>query len=707
MTKMDNLSSDSALLQALIAPRSVALVGVSGTMGKLTSRPLEFLQSNGWQGRIYPVNPTRAQIDGLPAYKSVRDIPDPVDHAYILLNADPAIEALRDCAAAGVRVVSILADGFAEAGEEGRARQDQLLAIAQEAGILLIGPNSTGVVATHSKFICTTNAAFKAECIPSGKIAVLSQSGSVIGTMLSRGAAEGIGFSTLISTGNEAGAGVGRLGQLLLQDPQTEGFILFLETIRDREALAAFARGAQACGKPITAYMIGKSEEGQALSVSHTGALTGAARSVSAYLRALGIREVQAFEALIPAAVTLARSHVPANRPKCLTVVSTTGGGGAMVLDQIALRGVDIAGLSAPSRTELAAKGIPLGHGKLVDVTLAGTKYDSMRAVIETLSTDPETGAVLVVIGSSAQFNPELAVAPIVDAVAAAPEGSAPVLAFPLPHAPEAMAMLETGGVPAFRNVTACAETVAMLFDTPVPAAPSGRLAPQVLAQLEALPAGQQDEVISAAIMASLGVNGPKSVFVAPDVAIPQDLGMRWPVVVKLVSRDLPHKTEAGAIRIGIRDRARLFEAIKEMRISAAAYHPGYVLRGILIQEMAQGLGEALIGVTRDPVAGPMVTLAMGGVMTEIYRDSAVRPAPVDLEAARQMIAEVKGFALFSGYRNRPKGDLEALSAAVAAVSQLALSPCIAEAEINPVLVGPEGQGVVMLDALLNIARSV
>ena len=412
MTRYD----DATLRKALIAPDSVALVGVSGSAGKLTARPLEFLQRSGWQGQIYPVNPTRNEIAGLKAYKRVSDIPGGVDHAYILVNAEPALEALEDCAKAGVKVVSILADGFAESGAEGLERQKRLMQIAEATGILIVGPNSTGVVATTQDFICTTNAAFGARDIAKGRLAVLSQSGSVIGTMLSRGQAHGTGFSVLISTGNEAGAGVGRLGQLLLDDPETDGFILFLETLRDRAELVDFARGAHARGKPIVAYMIGRSAEGQALSVSHTGALTGSARSVSAFLRSIGIREVEAFETLIAAPRTLSRVTPVPSRPHAVTVVSTTGGGGAMVVDQLALRGVPIAGISETSRASLSAQGIPLGHGKLVDVTLAGARYDAMKAVIATLSADPDTGMLLVVIGSSAQFNPELAGAPIVDA---------------------------------------------------------------------------------------------------------------------------------------------------------------------------------------------------------------------------------------------------------------------------------------------------
>ncbi len=233
--------------------------------------------------------------------------------------------------------------------------------------------------------------------------------------------------------------------------------------------------------------------------------------------------------------------------------------------------------------------------------------------------------------------------------------------------------------------------------------------------------AGTQDEATPAAVLASLGLHGPAAVVLPPDGTLPADHGLRWPLVVKLVSPDLPHRTGAGAIRVGMADPAELSGAIATMKQSAAAYRPGDRLTGVLVQEMCRGPGEALVGLTRDPGAGPTVTLAMGGVRAEIYRDSAVRPAPVDPATAREMprrarrhrardatararIAEVCGMALFSGDRNRPRGDLAARAAAVAGLSRLALSPRIAEAEVTPLPVPPGGEGLIMPEAFINIA---
>lgn len=696
------ITDPSERLAALTRPRGVALVGASGNAAKLTARPQLFMAKHGFGGNIYPVNPGSATVHGLASYKSVADIPHPVDHAYILLDTDRAATALEECAAAGVRVVSILADGFAEAGPEGRVRQDRLAAIARDAGILLIGPNSTGVVDTRSGFCCTTNAAFRTDRLEKGRLAVLSQSGSLIGALMSRGQARGTAFSTLVSVGNEAAAGVGDIGATLLHDDGTDGFLLFLETIRDADALERFARAAHAQGKPVVAYMLGKSDEGQALAVSHTGAITGGAEATHAFLRAIGVSVVSQFDALFEAPAALMKRPRLAHRPNRVTVVTTTGGGGAMVVDQLSLRGVEIAGCSARTRAALTAQNIALGHGKLVDVTLAGTNHATMKAVVSALITDPETGALLVAIGSSAQFNPELSVTPIVDAVAECGPDAAPVFGFPIPQAERSMQLLEAGGVPAFRTVEACADALSLVMRDAAPVVrPSVLLPRAVLDRLDAAQPGVLNEVEAGAVFRALGLAGPEQIVLPADAETVGPVSLRFPVVAKIVSRDLPHKTEMGAIRIGLADRQALEAAIRDMRDNLRRNAPGARIEAILVQEMLGGLGEALVGLTRDPSVGPVVTVAAGGIATEIYKDSAVRPAPVSVETAVEMLADVRAFALLRRYRGKPRGDMPALARAVAAISALASRDDIEEAEINPLLVGHEGEGVFMLDALI------
>lgn len=689
-------------LKQLIAPSKVALIGASDTPTRLTARPQQFLLAHGFKGEIQPVNPKRRTVLGLPSVASVLDV-EGADHAYILLDGDPAITALEDCAKVGIGVVCMLADGFAEAGPEGAARQGRVARIAQEAGIRLIGPNSTGVVHLQNGFVCTSNAAFADTKISKGGLSVLSQSGSMIGMLASRGTARGVGFASFVSLGNEAGTDVGTLGQLMLDDPDTDSFALFLETIRNPDALESFARAAAAQGKPVVAYVVGRSDEGQQLAVSHTGAIVGGADgtakggAISAFLRDIGVIEVGVLDALLDAPKALVNAKPDPARPKTVTVLTTTGGGGGMVLDQISARGIEIAPCGAQTRAELGPKGVSLGAGKLVDVTMAGARADVMESVVSSLLMDPETGVLVVAIGSSAQFNPELTVDPLVAALSKAPPGHAPMVVMPLPHAPDAMQLLANKGIPSFATVESCAESIAALFaPQAVEKSPDVPLSQEIVDLLDRSPEGMMDEVDAGMVFAAFGVDQPAQV-VLPVDGPPPAITLRFPVVAKAVSPDLPHKSEAGAIRLNLSDEKALNSAVQDLLATLDC-----PINGVLVQEMVHGMGEALIGVTRDPRVGPLITLAAGGVLAEVLADAVMRPAPVTFDTACEMVAQIKSFAPFRGYRGHPMGDLAALAELITTVSQIAQHPRVQEAELNPVLI--RATGVIRLDALIRLS---
>ena len=706
-----------AIVDALLRPQSVAIVGASDTAGRLTARPQAFLARHGFQGRVYPVNPRRATVQGAKAWASLDALPEVPEHAYILLDTQLALEAVEACAAAGVTVATVLADGFAESGAEGAARQARLVAAARDGGIALIGPNSTGVVGTAAGFSATTNAAFAIDALPQGRTAVLSQSGSVIGAILSRGAAAGRGFGAFVSVGNEAMLGVGELGQALVEDDAFDAFALFLETLRRPERIAAFAARACALNKPITAFIVGRSEAGRALAQSHTGAMIGGPRALTSFLAHHGVTVADTFEGMIETADALSLRARLADRPKRATVLTTTGGGGGMVYDGIALKGVALSGLPDRADAALRAEGLSIKRGPIVDVTFAGARYETMKAVVRALATDPETGLVVAAIGSSAQFNPELAVRPILDAVDELGAQAAPVIAMPVPHAPESLALFNGGGVPAFRTVESCAQAVAALLAEAPPDLPPPAILPKAATdRLDALPDGLADEIAAAEVFAMLGIEGPARVLLGPDEPVPA-MPFAGPYVLKAVSPDLAHKSEAGAVRLGLADRDAVAVALAEMRGHLARSAPRAWITGYAIFAMETGLGEAILGFTRDPVTGPMASVGLGGVMTELFADLAVSPAPVSLAGARAMIASVRSFAPLRGHRGAPEGDLEALAQALVSLSQLAAHPRAREAEINPVLVRsgsdgvmPEGvcegvmsEGVLALDAVLRM----
>ncbi|MFI5002399.1 MAG: acetate--CoA ligase family protein [Reyranellales bacterium] len=693
------------LFHALFEPRRIALIGASADAKKTTSRPQRFLAKHGFTGEILPVNPGRSEIMGVKAYKDLEAISGEIDHAYILLNGRDAVAALAACGRRGVKVASILAGGFADAGAAGASLQDELSRIVKETGIRLVGPNSIGTVSTDPPVALTANAAFAVEKLRTGGWALVSQSGSLIGALLSRADARGIGFSRLVSVGNEVDLAVGEIADMMVDDPRTNAILLFMETLRDGDRLARAARRAHAAGKPVIAYKLGRSEIGQELAKSHTGAIAGSDATFDAFCRRHGIVRVSMFESLIdvPALLVNRPPAIPSEgRGKRVAVATTTGGGAAMVVDNMAMAGLEIAGPPQVLVDWLKPLGIAAGDGKLVDLTLAGAKPEIVAGTIERLLADDANDAVIFVVGSSAQFNPELAVEPLLRFARSAK----PFAVALTPTAEKSLALLTVAGVPAFRHPESCAEAMAACLlrrspqPVPVLAAPSR-------ASLDALEAGRVsgfDERRAADFFATLGVPMAKAMAV-PDAkriaAVVAEIGE--PVALKILSADIAHKTEAGGVALGLMDGQAAAVAAREIEKRVRAHAPLARLEGFLIQKMERGLAEVILGYRRDPLVGPTVTVGLGGVLAEIYKDAATRLAPVDEAEARAMIEEVRGLATLRGYRNLPRGDVAALGKAIAAFSSLAHAAFadVSEAEINPLLVKRDGEGVVAVDGLV------
>jgi acyl-CoA synthetase (NDP forming) len=487
------------------------------------------------------------------------------------------------------------------------------------------------------------NAVLDMERLPAGGTSIVSQSGTMLGTLLSRGAARGMGFAKLVSVGNEADIGVGELVELLAADPQTRVILLFLETVRDASRLASAARKA---GKPIVAYKLGRSALGEAAALTHTGALAGSDAALDAYFRDCGIVRVDMLETLLEICPLVAGRSAPhLGRAGRVSVVTTTGGGAASVVDRLGVLGVELA-------------------GPIHDLTMAGTQATPYAAALEKAMAS-DCDAVVAAVGSSAQFHPQLAVQPIIEC-----PRRKPVVAFFTPQADHSLALAAANGIPAFRTPEACADALAAFFAWRAPRIAPGMAAP---AHLPADPFG---------LIAGLGIPvAPWAIAQAPGYEHP----IPYPVAVKRLEA---HKTERGGVALGIRDRKEFEQTVKNLRADR-----------VLVQRMEAGLAEAIVGYRRDAVVGPLVIVGMGGVLTEVYRDIVVRLAPVSVEEAGEMIERVKGFAAIRGYRNLPRGDIDSLCRAISAMSQLALVPQVREAEINPLIV--KRDGVVAVDALV------
>ncbi len=675
----------------MFSPRSIAVIGQSDDAGKTAGRPLKFLRQAGFAGPVYPVNARRQEVLGERAWPSVEALPEVPEHAYVVAPVDAAIEAIEACGRAGVTVATVLADGFGEAGEAGRTREARLREIVAATGMRIVGPSSLGIVNLRNGALITANAAFDEPDLPTGRIFAASHSGGMIGTLLSRGKACGIGFAGLVSVGGEVDLSLGEICDVMLGDPDIDGYVLFLETLRHADKLRAFAWRAAAAGKPVLAYKLGRSAQGRELAVTHTGALAGEEDVADAFLRDCGIARVETLSALIEGLPLLARVP-PRNEKRTPTaaVVTTTAGGAATVVDPLASRGVDVIAPSKVTLARLAAAGIKVAPARLIDLTLAGARYEVMKAALDILTTAPEFDIVVVVVGSSARFYPHLAVQPIIDSAGS----DKPIAVFLVPEAPEARAALGAKGVANFYTPEACADAVAAALVRRLPRVTAGTASvpPAVPGTGRML-----DELEAYALFDRLGIPHAPSVALDSDITDPPSLPFDYPVVLKVLSSDITHKSDVGGVILGIPDAASLMAAIAAMRARLPE------ARRVLVQPMIAGTAEVLTGYRVDADVGPLVMVAAGGIYTEIYRDRSLRLAPVDAGTAIEMIAEVRGLKLLAGYRGKPGGDIAALGAVITALSQLAADPSVAEAEVNPLIVRLQGEGVVAVDAVVRV----
>ncbi|GAB3572707.1 acetate--CoA ligase [Amycolatopsis endophytica] len=682
--------TDHPLAQALFAPRSVALVGASSDPVKASSRPLGYLRRDEFPGSVYPVNRRGGMINGEPVYRALDELPEVPEHAFLMTPTAAVVDTVEQCGRAGVRVVTVLTGGFAESGVDGAARERALREVALAYGVRVLGPNSLGVVNPHARLALTANAAFSEPDVPRGGIMVASQSGSLLGALLSRGRDRGLGFARMVSTGGETDLSLGEVCESTVGDDEVTGYLLFLESLRHAGRLRQFARAAADRGKPVVAYKLGRSAVAAELAQSHTGALAGEDDVADAFLADCGIARVSTLDGLLEVLPLLRRVRprergAPARR---VGVLTTTGGGAAMVVDQLGLRGVEVAAPSDDTRRRLAAAGVEAEPGAIVDLTLAGTRPEIMGTAVDVLGSAPEFDLLVTVVGSSARSQPELAVAPLVER--AAP--GVPLAAFVVPSAPQALSMLAAADVPAFRTPESCADVVAAALSRPAPRQTrTGRP--------DHAPAHLLDEANSYRRLADLDV--PVAPYVVMPVRGPVPDGLRYPVAVKALSADLPHKSDAGGVVLGVSGPDEVAAAAARIRDAVAL--TGVELDRVLVQRMVPALGEVLVGYRVDPQVGPLVLVAAGGVLAELHRDRAVRMAPVDPATAREMLDEVTSLQALRGFRGAPEGDLDALVDLVVRLSALAGSEDVLEAELNPVLVARAGDGVTAVDAVVRV----
>lgn len=692
-------------ISRLLQPRSVAVIGASADAGKTAGRPVAYLRKHGFTGDIYPVNPRVEHIDGLRCYPDVASLPTVPDVGIVLLGAERAHKAVQDLSARGTAAAIVLASGYTETGEDGARRQAQLREAA--GSMRLLGPNTIGLVNLTDRIVLSASGALEMDHFPVGSVGVVSQSGGILGALLSRAAARGIGLSKLISTSNEVDLDLADFIDQLADDEATRVIALYVESVRHPERFRQAALKAARAGKPVVAFKIGRSEAGAQAAVSHTGALAGADRMYDALFKEVGVIRAQTFSDLldIPAALSTGRVL----RGPRVAVLTSTGGAGTLVSDSYGVSGLE----TPPPDEATAAKLRALQTGEQaaldrnpIDVTLAGLQPELLRGAIRALLESPSYDALTIIVGSSSLAMPELMANAIQDCL---PLSDKPVIAYVSPHAPQVAALLTQRGVPAFTEAESCTAALKGLLQTrrftEHAAAPLG-----TPVAVQDIAGGSLNEAECKRLFTRFGIPcTAETVVNSPTEAEQAARALGERVVLKMLSSEITHKSDVGGVAVNVPPEqigARLGRMADEVQARA-----GVKPTRFLVQEMVSGGTELILGMHRDAL-GTAILLGMGGVTAELFKDTTLRMLPpqggLSREVAHEMVRELQTWPLLDGYRGRPKADVEALVSAIVAFSQMTaqLGERLIEAEINPVFVLPEGQGVKAADGVVVLAHA-
>ncbi|MBC7133503.1 MAG: acetate--CoA ligase family protein [Roseovarius sp.] len=685
-------------LDVLLNPRAIAVVGASSNPMKIGGRPIAYMKAQGYAGRIYPVNPRADTVQGLPAYPSIAAIGAPVDLA-IVAAAAPAVEGIvREGIAAGIRAFVVFSSGFGEFSEEGAAMQARLRAICDAAGVLLLGPNCLGVINIRNRVIASFTTAMEDHALIEGGFGFVSQSGALGAYWLDMVFQRGIGVSSWIATGNEAGITVSDAIHHLARDPDTRVIGCYIEDIKDGPAFREAALSAIAAGKPVILIKSGRSRIGAAAAASHTGALAGEDERYQALFDQIGIVRVNALSEMVSLA-RLILMQPPASGPN-VGIISVSGGAGVMLADELDEAGFAIPPFDADTRARLndALPGFVSANNPL-DVT-GGVAGDSgiFSRVLDALGSAPDHDGFVLFIGLMASISRDLS-----ESLVRAFAGRGKQVVVVWIGAPAAVVReLEAHGLPVYPDIPEAVRAMRLARELGAGRQKAQRLlgtewaAPlPAAAALETRSEIRAQEVIRAhsslAFPAQVLVQTPEQAAEALSVLTP-------PLAVKLQSPDMPHKSEHGGVRLGIADRDTLMRTVREMREIAGTRR--LRLDGILLQEMSQVAHELIVGFRRDPLFGPLLLIGRGGVEVELRPDCRMAYLPLTPEAVLSMLRGLATAALFEGYRGGPRGDLPALARSLADLGRaFAADSTIEEIEINPLALTRDGR-LVALDAL-------
>lgn len=691
------------MLEAIFAPQSVAIVGASPDPSKLGHRVLKNVVENGYQGRIIPVHPTAEQVLGLPAAPSVAAIDGPVDLAVLVVPPQAVLAVVDECGAKGVRGLVVITAGFKEVGGAGRELEQQLLERVRRYQIRMVGPNCLGVIDTTT----CLNASFAALMPEPGQIAFMSQSGAICTAILDWSKSEGIGFSRFVSLGNKADVDEVALLRAWGGDPANRVILAYLEGISDGPGFIQTAREVTR-GTPVIAIKSGTTEAGTKAISSHTGSLAGSEKAYEAAFSQSGIIRAQSMEELFDFA--LAFAYQPPIAGPRLAIVTNAGGPGIITADAIERSGLTLARFTSATIEHLRQRLPPTANVfNPIDV-IGDARADRYEVALRAALADPNVDAAIVLFTPQAGSEPELT-AELTARLAHAQ--SKPVVASFMGAASlgPALEILNRDRIPNYPfPERAVAALRAMAQQRTWTQRPPGEYASfevdrqrvrRVFDQVRAAGRVALGEIEAREVIEAYGMRLPQSRLArSPEEAAQIAAEIGFPVVMKISSPDILHKSDIGGVKVGVADPAAARDAYELIEYRARKYSRDAQIWGVLVQEMVPKGREVLVGVTRDPQFGPLVVFGLGGIYVEVLQDVAFRLAPVSRQEAAEQVRSIRTYALLKGVRGDPPADIPAAEEVILRVSQLVTDfPEIVEMDINPLVVNNQGQGAVVLDA--------
>lgn len=693
-------------LDSFFSPSSIAIVGASAAPNKIGAMPLRFLIEQGFGGKLFPINPSRNEIQGLRAYATLQSVGHPIDLAIFAVPASLVEAALEDAIAAKVKSIVLFSSGFAEIGAEGEAAQTQLAVKAKTAGIRILGPNCLGFINVRKSVYATFSPGLSVGVGTVGSVGIVSQSGAFGAYAYGLARERGVGLSTWVTTGNESDLQVAECIEWMAKDPETKVIMAYMEGCKDGEKLKRALGLARAADKPVVIVKVGRTELGAMAAASHTAALAGDDAAYDALFRQYGAWRARTIDEFFDIAHCLATSGLPANGKVGLLTVS--GGVGVLMADEAAEAGLDIAPLPESAQQKILAR-VPFAATRNpVDVTGQVTsEADLLEVAAEAMFVEGGYGS-LVIFLAAAGLTPVMQDIQKKLAKNLLTEHPGRLVMFSTLSDPkQEKELLELGCLTFQDPCRAIRVLAAMNFfrsqhgAAALPTTP-GRtgvaLRPGTYNEADAL------ELLGGHGMPAVGLKRATS----RDEAITAASALGFPVVMKVLSAQITHKSDVGGVVLNILNAEQAGQAYDRIEASVQAAAPSARIDGVLIAPMVRGGVECILGVHRDPVLGHIVMLGSGGVNVELLRDVAFRVAPVNRDEAFRMIDELKTAQLFDGFRGAPKADKDALARAIVAVSDFAVAAgdSLESIDLNPFVVLPQGQGAAALDAVV-LGRSV